>query len=40
MLPAPTGVNVRHNGLGKMAAFFQLLAKMVTACPNPLAGVC
>jgi len=32
--------NACHNGLGKMAAFLRLFAKMVTACPSPLAGTC
>ena len=32
--------NARHNGLGMMAAFLRLFAKMVTACPNPLDGDC
>lgn len=32
--------NARRNGLGMMAAFLRLFAKMVIACPNPLAGAC
>jgi len=33
-------INACHNGLGEMAAFLRLFAKMVTACTSPLAGTC
>lgn len=32
--------NACHNGLGEMAAFLRLFAKMVTAYPSPIAGTC
>jgi len=32
--------NACHNGLGEMAAFLRFFAKMVTACPSPIAGTC
>jgi len=33
-------VNARNNGLGGMAVFLRVFAKMVTACPIPLACAC